>query len=182
MSKLTAKQEKFVQGLIAGLSQREAYKQVYETKNMKEATIDSRASRLLKERKISARYRELLSEFSNLSMWTRESAFNEYEWLKNKAKDDIKEDGVRQATANAFISSLEGMNQMAFRDLELADKKLLADIKKSEIETGFTKARTEQIKGATKDTSLLETLLKGQQQYEDMTKTGAFDKFGDADE
>ena len=32
---LTPKQEKFVQNLIKGMSQREAYKKSYDTKNMK---------------------------------------------------------------------------------------------------------------------------------------------------
>ncbi|MFL8888678.1 terminase small subunit [Helcococcus kunzii] len=57
---LTPKKEKFVQGLIQGLSQRQAYKQAYNTKNMKYETIDSRASKLLKEYKVSTRYNELM--------------------------------------------------------------------------------------------------------------------------
>lgn len=145
--KLTAKQEKFVQGIIAGLSQREAYKEAYNTENMKDSTIDSRASRLLKEYKISARYRELLKDYSNMNLWAREAAFNEYEWLKNRAKKDINEDGVRQATANAFLDSLEGMNQMAFRDLELADKKILAEIEKLEQQIGGTEEQDDKIIG-----------------------------------
>lgn len=145
--KLTAKQEKFVQGIIAGLSQREAYKEAYNTENMKDSTIDSRASRLLKEYKISARYRELLKDYSNMNLWAREAAFNEYEWLKNRAKEDINEDGVRQATANAFLDSLEGMNQMAFRDLELADKKILAEIEKLEQQIGGTEEQDDKITG-----------------------------------
>ena len=56
--KLTQRQEKFVQGLVAGLSQRKAYKEAY----------------------------------------------------------------------NAFLSALHGMNNSAFRDLELLDEKLRAEI------------------------------------------------------
>ena len=37
---LTAKQEKFVQELIKGKSQREAYKEAFNCKNMKDETID----------------------------------------------------------------------------------------------------------------------------------------------
>src|SRR5699024_12281698 len=86
---------------------------------MKDSTINVKASELANDGKIMVRYRELLKEYSNMNLWTREAAFNEYEWLKNRAKEDIQEEGVRQATANAFLDSLEGMNQMAFRDLEL---------------------------------------------------------------
>jgi len=59
MQNLTAKQEKFISGLIKGLSQREAYKQSYSTKNMKNSTIDVKASELLKNGKVSARFNEI---------------------------------------------------------------------------------------------------------------------------
>lgn len=56
---LTDKQEKFVQGLIKGLSQREAYKQAFNVKKMKDETIDVRASELFKSGKVKARYNEI---------------------------------------------------------------------------------------------------------------------------
>lgn len=82
-----------------------------------------------------------------MTLWTREAAFNEYEWLKNRAKKDIQQDGVRQATANAFLDSLEGMNQMAFRDLELADKKILAEIERLEQQIGGIEEQDDKITG-----------------------------------
>lgn len=126
--KLTQRQEKFVQGLVAGLSQRKAYKEAYNAQKMADSTIDSRASKLLKEYKVNTRYRELLKEFSNRALWSREQAFNEYEWLKNKAKSEIIESGLRPSNFNAFLSALHGMNNSAFRDLELLDEKLRAEI------------------------------------------------------
>lgn len=63
MAKLTAKQEKFVQELIKGKSQREAYKIAYpNSKKWTENAIDSRASRLLKTDKVLTRYNELKSK------------------------------------------------------------------------------------------------------------------------
>ncbi len=56
---LTSKQEKFVQELIKGKSQREAYQAAYDATNMKAATIDSKACLLFKQDKIRARYDEL---------------------------------------------------------------------------------------------------------------------------
>jgi phage terminase small subunit len=56
---LTPKQEKFVEELIKGKSQREAYKIAYNAKRMKDTTIDSHASRTLKIDKVKARYDEL---------------------------------------------------------------------------------------------------------------------------
>lgn len=56
---LTAKQEKFVQELIKGKSQREAYRAAYNCKKLKPAGIDSKASVLFKQVKVRARYEEL---------------------------------------------------------------------------------------------------------------------------
>lgn len=59
---ITLKQEKFVEELIKGKSQREAYKAAYNTLRMKDETIDSKASILFKKKEIRARYDELLAE------------------------------------------------------------------------------------------------------------------------
>lgn len=129
MDKLTPKQELFIQGIISGLSQRQAYRQAFSTsKKWKDSTVDVKASELLQNGKVLVRYRELLKQFSNMSLWSREQAFNEYEWLKNKARASIENDGIRQANSNAFLSALDGMNNMAFHDLELADEKLRLEI------------------------------------------------------
>ncbi|MEX2784459.1 terminase small subunit [Streptococcus sp. H49] len=129
MDKLTPKQELFVQGIISGLSQRQAYRKAYpSSQNWKDSTVDSNASRMLQNTKVLARYRSLLKQLSNMSLWSREQSFNEYEWLKNRAKQDIENKGVRQANSNAFLSALSGMNDMAFIDLEKADKKLAKEI------------------------------------------------------
>lgn len=61
---LTPKQEKFVGGLIQGLSQRQAYKAAYKVK-WKDSAIDSRASTLFKNEKVKQRYNELLEELNN---------------------------------------------------------------------------------------------------------------------
>lgn len=58
---LTAKEEKFVAGLIKGLSQRQAYKKAFAVK-WKDSTIDSKASTLFKSDKVQERYKELLQE------------------------------------------------------------------------------------------------------------------------
>lgn len=138
--KLTAKQEKFVQGLVSGLSQREAYKKAYQNaENWKESSVDANASQLFNDTKVLQRYKELLKQFSNKALWSRESAFNEYEWLKNKARENIEEEGVRKANSDAFLSSIEGMNKMAFHDLELADQKLKAEIERIKADTEKTK-------------------------------------------
>lgn len=67
---LTAKQEKFVQNLLKGMSQREAYKNSYNASNMKEATIDSNACRLFADSKILARYNELVDKTAKKTIIT----------------------------------------------------------------------------------------------------------------
>lgn len=137
MDKLTPKQELFVQGIISGLSQRQAYRQAYPSaKGWLDSSVDSKAAVLLQNVKVLSRYRELLKQFSNMSLWSREQAFNEYEWLKNKARASIENDGIRQANSNAFLSALEGMNNMTFHDLELIDEKLKLEIEKLKSQIG----------------------------------------------
>lgn len=163
MDKLTPKQELFVQGIISGLSQRQAYRQAYKAEKMSDETVDVRASKLLKEYKVSTRYRELLKEFSNMALWSREQAFNEYEWLKNKARASIERDGVRQANSNAFLSALDGMNNMAWKDFELTDDKIRQEIE-------LLKIKIESNQGSKSDTALMEALLnavKGGDEVED---------------
>lgn len=58
--KLTDKQEKFVQGLIAGKSQREAYRQAYpKSVNWADNAVDTQASILFKNSKVLDRYNEI---------------------------------------------------------------------------------------------------------------------------
>ena len=163
MDKLTLKQELFVQGIISGLSQRQAYRKAYKAEKMSDETVDSKASELLKNGKVTVRYRELLKQFSNMSLWSREQAFNEYEWLKNKARSSIENDGIRQANSNAFLSALDGMNNMAWKDLELTDDKIRQEIE-------LLKIKIESNQGSKSDTTLMEALLnavKGGDEVED---------------
>ena len=163
MDKLTPKQELFVQGIISGLSQRQAYRQAYRAEKMTDKTVDETANKLLRNPKVTTRYRELLKQFSNMSLWSREQAFNEYEWLKNKARSSIENDGVRQANSNAFLSALDGMNNMAWKDSELTDEKIRQEIE-------LLKLKIEKNQDSKSDTTLMEALLnavKGGDEVED---------------
>ena len=59
MEGLTLKQEKYVQELLKGKSQREAYKAAFDTSNMKDKTVDEKASRLFATNKVRTRYQAL---------------------------------------------------------------------------------------------------------------------------
>lgn len=86
--KLTIKQEKFVQGLFAGLTQREAYKQAFNCKKMKDKTIDEASCRLATNSKVIARLDELKNELKNRNMVTVERVQAE---LAKIAFADIKD-------------------------------------------------------------------------------------------
>ena len=79
---LTTKQEVFVQKLIEGCSQRESYKFAYNANNMKNETIDKRASELFSKGEIKGRYEELLNEHKQKALYTREEAVNDLIWIK----------------------------------------------------------------------------------------------------
>ena len=75
---LTPKQELFVQNIIQGMSQADAYRSAYSSKNMSDKTIHEAASRLMADSKISARVEELRRQ---LAKETIMSAQKRMEWL-----------------------------------------------------------------------------------------------------
>jgi len=60
---LRPKQERYVEELVKGKSQRQAFKIAYpNSQKWKDATVDKRASELLKKREVLGRYNELMEE------------------------------------------------------------------------------------------------------------------------
>lgn len=134
MAKLPERQtEDFVAFLVAGQSQREAYRNAFkQSVRWKDKTVDNKASELFNSREVQGRYQELFLEVkaknSKMALWSKSQAFDDYEWLKNQAKADIEIVGVKQANSNAFLSALDGMNKMADVGNELINAKIKADI------------------------------------------------------
>ena len=114
MSDLTPKQEKFVQALIAGKSQREAYKQAYNAANMKDETIDKRASELFSKGAVKGRYQELLEELRKKALYTREEAVYDLLWIKEEAKKDIQnpKKGLRQANGTIYLNAVKELSTL----------------------------------------------------------------------
>ena len=104
---LTIKQEIFIQRLIEGYSQREAYKFAYEADNMKNETIDKRASELFSKGDIKGRYEELKNELKQKMFYTVEKANEDLEWIKLKAKEDIEYRGIKQANATTYLGAVK---------------------------------------------------------------------------
>lgn len=109
---LTAKQEKFVQGIVSGLSQRQAYKRAFNCENMKEKTIDNKASALFNNEEIRGRYKEMIEEHKGKALWTREKATEKLIWLAEEAEANIINFGVKQANSNAFINAIKELNTL----------------------------------------------------------------------
>jgi len=79
--KLTVKQERFVQGLFAGMSQREAYKQAYSAGRMTDKQCDEEACKLAASPKISQRLADQVAKMQERNMITAEMVMAEYRKL-----------------------------------------------------------------------------------------------------
>ena len=104
---LTTKQEIFVQRLIEGYSQTEAYRFAYNCENMKDKTVTEKASKLMAKDNVRARYEELKNELKQKMFYTVEKANNDLEWIKLKAKEDIEYRGIKQANSNAYLGAVK---------------------------------------------------------------------------
>ena len=86
---LTAKQEKFVQNLIKGMSQREAYRDAYPNDKSTDETVDKNACNLLNNNsKVLSRYNELLQKAEDNAIM---SAIERKKWLTKVIKGEIKD-------------------------------------------------------------------------------------------
>ena len=99
---LTAKQEQFVQNIIEGMSQADAYRSAYSTKNMSDNAIYREASVLMTHPNISQRLQELRDQMMKPSIM---SAQERMEWLTNLVKSD--EEGT-----NEKLKAIDIMNKM----------------------------------------------------------------------
>ena len=117
---LTPKREKFVQNLVKGMSQREAYKNSFNAKNMKDTTIDKKASELFKKEEIRGRYDELVKRLEDTTIM---DAKERMKWLSKVIKGDVKEkytywdngeqyDGEKEADLTTKIKAMDTLNKM----------------------------------------------------------------------
>lgn len=83
---LTAKQERFVQGIIDGMTLVDAYRSAYDTSRMTEKTAHEKASLLAKQDKVRARITELRDRLANEKIMTAQERL---EWLTDLVKDNI---------------------------------------------------------------------------------------------
>lgn len=118
--KLNVKQEKFVQNIVSGMSQRQAYKDAFKV-DYDENAIDSNASTLFKQAKIQQRYKELIEELKEATIMTAKERMI---WLSEvvqgiqKEKEAVFTDGdvvIKdvEANLNTKIKALDTLNKMS---------------------------------------------------------------------
>lgn len=106
---LTGKQEKFVQGLITGLSQRKAYIAAYSTKNMSNNSIDVAASKLLNNPKVLLRHKKLMNEAKEKTIWSFQRATEELISILEEAREE--KDKRSSIAAIKELNSLHGIEK-----------------------------------------------------------------------
>lgn len=89
---LTAKQEKFVQNLVSGMTQREAYRDAYPNDKSSDETVDKNACNLLNNNsKVLGRYKELMQKAEDKAIM---SAIERKKWLTKVINGEIKDKQV----------------------------------------------------------------------------------------
>ena len=99
---LTANQENFVQNIIQGMSQADAYRSAYPNQRMTDKTIWESASKLMSNPKVSARLKELRDQLAKPSIM---SAQERLEWLTGLIKSD-------EESASDKLRAADIMNKM----------------------------------------------------------------------
>ena len=99
---LTAKQEKFVQNIIDGMSQADAYRNSYDVKKMSDKTVWEKASRLMSDDKVRTRVQELRDQLANEKIMTAQERL---EWLTKLIKSD-------EEPTNDKLKAIDIMNKM----------------------------------------------------------------------
>lgn len=134
--KLTGKQELFVNGLIEGKSQRQAYIDAgYSTDGKTDNYIDTKAHDLFKNGAVKGRYNELQAQLKEKALWTREESINDLKWIKEQSRKTIEEYGeVKHAPATAYLGAITELNKLGvLYDLEVEKLKLNIEKQKKEL-------------------------------------------------
>lgn len=117
---LTAKQEKFVQNIVKGMTQRDAYRDAYNADKMSENAVDREASLLLKNPKIAQRHKELGAETEKITIMTAQERLEYLTRVVRGIETETKvewDDGKavtceEPASIKTRLSAIDLMNKM----------------------------------------------------------------------
>ena len=132
-NKLNVKQENFIQGIIKGLSQRQAYKEAYNA-NYADKDIDSKACNLFNSDKVQTRYKQLLKELEDRSIM---SAKERMIWLSDVVRGNIKhisyggngEEYENEAYISDKLKAIDTLNKMSGEYTTKVDANVNTEIK-----------------------------------------------------
>lgn len=129
---LTKPQEIFIQELLKGNTQRQAYLKAYPSKKKwKESSLDSAASSLLKNEKVKTRYEQLLNSMrekeQEKTMWTREQSIETLRYVIDVNKKDL------ERINKAFEEELETLQKLMQEDPEKAPQYLREILKQRKL-------------------------------------------------
>ena len=115
--KLTRQQELFVQAIMAGHGQSEAYKIAYpKANNWTPGAVATEAYRTIKKPQVAARLEELQTNYQKhlefSAIYDRDQLLWDFHYLKEKAEESIDDVGVRQANSNALVNALKNIGEI----------------------------------------------------------------------
>ena len=106
-----ARHERFIQNIVKGMTQRQAYKDAFPDNNSNDKTVDEAASRLFNDSKVHTRYEELLEELEDKSIM---SAKDRMKWLTNLINgeegyisDKLKSIDILNKMSGQYITKIE---------------------------------------------------------------------------
>lgn len=103
------KHEKFIQNLVKGMSQRQAYKDAFNV-NYSDEAIDNNASKLFNRDEVQTRYNELLQELEDKSIMT---AKERMKFLSDVINGKQKENNLREAYLSDKMKAIDILNKMS---------------------------------------------------------------------
>ena len=123
---LTPKQEQFVQNILQGMSQADAYRAAYSCKNMSDNAIYVNASKLAGDAKVALRLKELRDKLAKPSIM---SAQERLEWLTQLIKseeestsDKLKAADIMNKMQGEYVQKVEAQVQTETTiNIELVD-------------------------------------------------------------
>ena len=133
---LTQKQEDFAKCIVEGMSQIDAYKNVYKADNMSDNAISVEATRLIQNPKVSLRIKELREHLAKSTIMTAQERL---EFLTRVIKGEEKEivhriyDGEEYsyeegAELNTKLKAVDLMNKMQGEYVQKIDANVNADV------------------------------------------------------
>ena len=158
---LTSKQRSFAEAVASGLRMTEAYRKVYDVKNMTDVTINRAAVDVMKNSKVAALVQELRAPAAAAAAITAESHLAELRRLRDLALDAgkheaaIRAEELRGKVAGLYVTRLEAGAPGSFAALSAeqkataisAIKQLLDQRTKASDEVTDVEAKTPQIEG-----------------------------------